>query len=222
MSWFFKPKRDAKPLGVDLGGKNGIKAEIEKMQGTIKKTSRTYQNDIKKYKEVAKLNEHLTKSYVANLKVIVDVSELLNSYTGVFNSMKEEFSKMETAAGRPLELSDFNYLENLTKSKMEDLNSEFSKQAVGLRRLYAEYGKPEELNRVLVAQGDIAKTVEDATEVYKTIKSSKSNSNASLSLTPSQNASTSTNATVSQQGGMKKKSHKKVVKKTVKSKPQKK
>ena len=221
MSWFFKPKKDTKPLGVDLGGKNGIKAEIEKMQGTIKKTSRTYQNDIKKYKEVAKLNEHLTKSYVANLKVIVDVSELLNSYTGVFNSMKEEFSKMETAAGRPLELSDFNYLENLTKAKMDDLNSEFSKQAVGLRRLYAEYGKPEELNRVLVAQGDIAKTVEEATDVYKTIKSSNSN-NSSLSLTSSQNASTSTNANVSQQGGKKTKSQKKVAKRVVKSKPQKK
>ena len=136
--------------------------------------------------------------------------------------MKEEFSKMETAAGRPLELSDFNYLENLTKAKMDDLNSEFSKQAVGLRRLYAEYGKPEELNRVLVAQGDIAKTVEEATDVYKAIKSSNSSKNSSLSLNSSHNASTSTNANVSQQGGMKKKSQKKVVKRVVKSKPQKK
>jgi hypothetical protein len=168
-NWFSKPQPDNKTLGVTLGNKEGIKAEIDKMQGSIVKTSKNYQDNIKKYKEIAKFNQHLTRSYIANMRVIVDVSELLNSYSSVFTSLKDEFGKMETAMGKSLDIGDFEYLHNLTKNKIENLNSEFTKQAEGLKRLYAQYGKPEELNRILVAQGDIQRVIENATQAYDTI-----------------------------------------------------
>ena len=170
-SWFFKPKKNNKTLGVNLGNGDGIKAEIDKMQGSIVKASRGYQNNIKKYKDIAQFNQHLTKSYVANMKVIVDVSELLNSYTGVFNSLKDEFAKMEEAMGRQLDKSDFEYLESLTKSKMEQLQTEFNKQASGIKKLYAQYGKPEELNRILLAQNDMRKALDSADTTYTNILS---------------------------------------------------
>lgn len=183
LSWFFKPKKDSKTLGVNLGNGEGIKAEIDKMQGSIVKASKGYQNNIKKYKEIAQFNQHLTRSYVANLKVIVDVSELLNSYTGVFNSLKEEFAKMEEAMGRQMDKSDFEYLESLTKSKMEYLNTEFNKQADGIKKLYTQYGKPEELNRILVAQNDMQKALEQANNTYASViadeKTVATNANAS-------------------------------------------
>jgi hypothetical protein len=168
-SWFFKPKNDEKTLGVTLGSKDNIKAEIDRMQGSIVKTSKTYQDNLKKYKEIAKLNQQLTKSYVANLKVIADVSELLNSYSGVFVSLKSEFGKMEEALGKPLDISDFEYLQSMTKSKIDNLNTEFIKQTDGLKKLYAQYGKPEELNRILVAQGDIKKVIENASRTYDNV-----------------------------------------------------
>lgn len=168
-SWFFKPKNNNKTLGVNLGSGDGIKAEIDKMQGSIVKASRGYQNNIKKYKDIAQFNQHLTRSYVANMKVIVDVSELLNSYTGVFNSLKDEFAKMEEAMGRQLDKSDFEYLESLTKSKMEELQNEFNKQANGIKKLYTQYGKPEELNRILLAQTDMQKALDNADLTYKNI-----------------------------------------------------
>lgn len=168
-SWFFKPKNDEKTLGVTLGSKDNIKAEIDRMQGSIVKTSKTYQDNLKKYKEIAKLNQQLTKSYVANLKVIADVSELLNSYSGVFVSLKSEFGKMEEALGKPLDITDFEYLQSMTKSKIDDLNTEFIKQTDGLKKLYAQYGKPEELNRILVAQGDIKKVIENASRTYDNV-----------------------------------------------------
>lgn len=203
LGWFSRPKNNSKTLGVTLGTQDGVKAELDKMQGAIKKTSKTYQEDIKKYKEIAKFNQHLTKSYVANLKVIVDVSELLNSYSGVFNSLKEEFSKMETAVGRPLELSDFEYLENLTRSKMDDLNTEFSKQTDGLKKLYTQYGRAEELNRILLAEGDVKRTVDDATATLQNLKqttpikvNSSVGTNANL-LASNANVNVNTNSTAS-------------------------
>lgn len=170
MSWFFKTKTNEKTLGTSLGNQESIKAEIDRMQGSIVKTSKTYQDNIKKYKEIARLNQQLTKSYVANLKVIADVSELLNSYSNVFSSLKSEFGKMEDALGKPLDLTDFDYLQSLTRSKIDTLNTEFVKQTDGLKKLYAQYGKAEELNRIIVAQGDIQKIITNATQTYKEIE----------------------------------------------------
>jgi hypothetical protein len=184
-SWFTRPKKE-KTLGVNLGSGNGIKAEIDKMQGSIVKASRGYQTNIKKYKEIAQFNQHLTRSYVANLKVIVDVSELLNSYTSVFNSLKDEFSKMEESMGKELDKSDFEYLESLTKSKAEELNVQFNTQADKIKRLYAQYGKPEELNRILLAQNDMQKTIEQANQTYASV--------SAVSETTKGNASNSSNA----------------------------
>jgi hypothetical protein len=170
MSWFFKSKPDNKTLGTSLGSQESIKAEIDKMQGSIVKTSKTYQDNIKKYKEIARLNQQLTKSYVANLKVIADVSELLNSYSNVFTSLKSEFGKMEEALGKPLDISDFEYLQSLTRNRIDTLNAEFVKQTDGLKKLYAQYGKAEELNRIIVAQGDIQKIITNTTQTYKDIE----------------------------------------------------
>lgn len=170
MSWFFKSKPNNKTLGTSLGSQESIKAEIDKMQGSIVKTSKTYQDNITKYKEIARLNQQLTKSYVANLKVIADVSELLNSYSNVFTSLKSEFGKMEEALGKPLDISDFEYLQSLTRNRIETLNTEFIKQTDGLKKLYAQYGKAEELNRIIVAQGDVQKIISNATQTYKGIE----------------------------------------------------
>lgn len=175
MNWFNKPTTP--PLGASLSSLDGVKAEINKMQGSIVKTSRNYTENIKKYKEIAKLNEQLTKSYIANLKVIVDVSELLNSYSSVFKSLKDEFSKMEAALGKPLDVADFEYLTNLTKNKIETLNTEFIKQSDNLKKLYSQYGKPEELDRVLMAQSNVQKVINTASDAYKALESSSSEKN---------------------------------------------
>lgn len=175
MNWFSKPKNT--PLGTSLSSLDGVKAEIGKMQGSIVKTSKSYTENIKKYKEIAKLNEQLTKSYIANLKVIVDVSELLNSYSTVFKSLKDEFSKMEAALGKPLDITDFEYLSNLTKDKIETLNLEFMKQSDNLKKMYSQYGKPEELDRVLMAQSNVQKVINSASDTYKAIENQSSDEN---------------------------------------------
>lgn len=170
LSWFFKSnKNDNKQLGETLASTDNIKAEIANMQGNIVKTSKAYRDNIKKYKDIAKFNQHLTKSYVNNMKVIVDVSELLNSYASVFNSLRDEFGKMEAAVGKTLNITDFEYLENLTQDKIESLNAEFQKQAHGIKKLYAEYGKPDELNRILLAQGDVQRVIENASDTYASL-----------------------------------------------------
>lgn len=168
-SWWNKDNTTDKQLGSELTVKEGVKAEIEKFQGDIIKTSRTYQNNIKKYKEIAKFNEELTKNYVQNWLVFKDVSEMLSGFMGVFKSLQEEFSKMEEATGKPVNTTDFDYLANITKNKIETLNIEINKQAENLKKVYTEYGRPEELNRIIVAQGNMNKLINNATNTYNKV-----------------------------------------------------
>lgn len=180
MTNWFKSQMNGKPLGATLSTGEDVKEEISKMQTSISKASKNYQDNITKYKEVAKFNQHLTRSYMANLKVIVDVSELLNSYASVFTSLKTEFGKMDSALGKGLDLTDFEYLQNLTKSKIDDLNNQFSKQSEGLKKLYTMYGKPEELNRVIVAQAELQKMIDSAGETYQNLAGAQANAQGQL------------------------------------------
>jgi hypothetical protein len=167
-SWFTgrTSAADKKPMGAELGTKEGVKAHIQKLQGNVVKTSRIVQNNLEKYKEIKKLNEEITKSYLQNLVVFRDVNEMLQSCLGVFKSLEEEFGKLEEATGRELNTTDFDYLTNMTRSKIDALNTELNKQAEVLKKVYTTYGRPEELNRMILAQSNMNKVVDDASVAY--------------------------------------------------------
>jgi hypothetical protein len=167
-SWFTgrTTTGDKKAMGTELGTKEGVKAHIQKLQGNVVKTSRIVQNNLEKYKEVKKLNEEITKSYLQNMVVFRDVNEMLQSCLGVFKSLEEEFGKLEEATGRELNTADFDYLTNMTRSRIDSLNTELNKQAEVLKKVYSMYGRPEELNRLILAQSNMNKVVDDASVAY--------------------------------------------------------
>lgn len=167
-SWFTgrTSAEDKKTMGSELGTKEGVKAHIQKLQGNVIKTSRIVQNNLEKYKEIKKLNEEITKSYLQNLVVFRDVNEMLQSCLGVFKSLEEEFSKLEEATGHELNTTDFDYLTNMTRSKIDALNTELNKQTEVLKKVYTMYGRPEELNRMILAQSNMNKVVDDASVAY--------------------------------------------------------
>jgi hypothetical protein len=101
--------------------------------------------------------------------VFRDVNEMLQSCLAVFKSLEDEFSKLQEVTGRELNITDFDYLNNITRSKMESLNTELNKQAEVLKNVYSMYGRPEELNRIILAQSNMHKVVEDATTTYNKI-----------------------------------------------------
>ena len=168
-SWFTRASSDKKPMGVELGTKEGVKAQMQKLQGNVVRTSRIVQNNLEKYSEIKKLNEELTKSYVQNLVVFRDVNEMLQSCLNVFKSLEEEFTKLQEVTGRELNTTDFDYLNNLTRSKIDSLSNELNKQAEMLKNVYTTYGRPEELNRIILAQSNMKKIVEDATITYNKV-----------------------------------------------------
>lgn len=174
-------------------GNKALSAEISEVGQKFVKTNTKYRTEIDKYKKIAEFNKKLSSSYIANIHAIVDVSKLLNDYALFFNILKEEINKTEGQIGT-LQASDIQYLENLTKAKMDEFSSKFIEQSEKVRGLYTKYGQEEEAKTISSAQEQLKNTVTNAGITYQSLL----------------------NSTKSSAGGASKK--KRVIKKTIKPK----
>ena len=62
-----------------------------------------------------------------------------------------------------MKLEDFQYLENLTRSKLDQLRNTFGEQATGVKALYEKYGNPEAarlLDETLKKSADISSSAD--------------------------------------------------------------
>jgi len=141
----------------------GIPSDLEKVKGNILKTNKVYREELTKYREIAAFNEQLSKGYVRNLEAMVDVSRILNYYIDIFNVIREEFDKNDKMLdGTTLTTNQINYLERLTKSKIDELNNKFMVETEKLKKLYNQYGQQQELARIVEAQNNLSATTQGA------------------------------------------------------------
>lgn len=158
-------------LGYKVATNAGISREFENIKGTIEKTNKKYREEISKYKEIAKLNEHISKGYLKNLDAMIDVSKILNYYVEIFNILKVELDKNDRVLGdTSLKLEDISYLERLTKNKVDELGAQFMNETEQLKKLYTAYGKTQELGRVNEAQNSFRTTAAATTDAVTKIK----------------------------------------------------
>lgn len=162
MSFLFS-KTPNSSFGYKVNSMDGIPSDLEKVKGNIIKTSKVYRDELVKYREIAAFNEQLSKGYIRNLEAMVDVSRILNYYSDIFNVLREEFEKNDKMLeGSTLTASQISYLERLTKSKMDELNSKFMVESEKLKKLYTQYGQTQEHARIVEAQSNLGITSEGA------------------------------------------------------------
>lgn len=173
MSFFFgspKPSSNSS-FGYKLMGDAGLPRDLENLKGNIVTANKKYREELTKYREVAKFNQQLSTSYVRNLEAMVDVSRILNYYVEIFSLFKEEFEKNEALIGTSLKTSDISYLERLTRSKLDELNSKFIVETDKLKKIYSQYGRQEELSRVNEAQSSLRSISDGAETTMASIRS---------------------------------------------------
>ena len=162
MSFFGLFNSDPSKLGVNLTGDNKpLTQEISLVGDKIVKQNRKVNNELNKFKQMSELNKKLSQSYQQNLVVMVDISKLLNSYASFFDLLKIELEKNEKSLG-DLQLTDIQYIENLTREKMQTFNNEFSNQATRVKDLYRKYGQTDELNRITQIENKLPEVSSEA------------------------------------------------------------
>lgn len=149
-------------------GNKALSAEITEVGQKFVKTNKKYRDEIDKYKKIADLNKKLSSSYIANIHAMVDVSKLLNDYAFFFNLLKDEIATTEGQIGT-LKQEDIQYLENLTKAKMDEFSNRFMEQSDKVKILYNKYGQNEEVQRIASAQETFKGTIGDVSTTYQSL-----------------------------------------------------
>lgn len=168
MSWLFGPAArpaDSTTFGYNIEKKDTV-AQMHGIKDRMKTTTNKYIGELDKYKEVARFNKQLSKSYIANLDVMVDVSKILNMYVETIEFIKKQIERAEQALGKPLDANDLAYLSQLTKENINTLYTKFFEETNKLSQLFAN--NPEfrpELERVQKAQTEMRGTPELASNV---------------------------------------------------------
>lgn len=175
MSSFFQFARPSQKdagstFGVKINTTQGLPTELDAVKGNIVRASKKYREELSKYRELAAFNEQLSKGYLRNLEAMVDVSKVLNQYVEIFNVLKTEFEENDKLFGTSLTSNDINYLEELTKSKMDTLNNRFKEETSKLKELYTAYGRKDEMQRVLEAENTLQSTIDNADKTFNSLK----------------------------------------------------
>lgn len=145
------PPPPEKRMGEIKDDKN-IGEQLQELKGKVERTMNKNKTELKNYRELSKFNETLSKSYVANLKIIVDISNLLNGYNEFFDLFKTKLAEIDQELGIPISSDDFDYMKKLTADQMVSLNDVFKKETTNLKRMYARYGKQKEYQELETAE----------------------------------------------------------------------
>jgi hypothetical protein len=169
---FFGNPAPTNRLG-SLGDGRNINEQLHALKGRVDTTMLKNKAELKKYRELSKFNEQLSQSYVANLRIIVDISNLLNSYNEFFEIFKTRLAEIDQELGIPISSDDFDYLRRLTTEQMSQLNTIFKNETMNLKRMYSRYGRQKEYNDVEMAERLYDQTKSAGETAYVAIKSAQ-------------------------------------------------
>jgi hypothetical protein len=168
---FFKPS--SSPTGVAFGvnlpvNNKSLSAEINDVSESFIKTNKNYRDEINKYKQIANFNKNLSKSYIANVTAMIDVSKLLNDYSIFFDILKNEISNTSNSVGS-IDAQEIDYLKNLTKDKLDELINVFKTQTDKVKTIYKKFGQMDELNTIESAQNLMSAVSDNAKTTYSSL-----------------------------------------------------
>jgi len=110
-------------------------------------TTKTKEKDLhSKVTALTEINKNVTESYNVSLKIIVDVTKLLNQYMLYFNEIDKVINSLTENNNTNLSLTN-NYFENinkLTSEKIDELTNNFKKQIDSVKTIYSRNNLPTE------------------------------------------------------------------------------
>lgn len=195
-----KPKEEIS-FGANLPiGTKALASKVKDVSDRLTQSHKKYRSEIEKYKQIAEFNKKLSSSYLANLDAMLDVSTLLNEYTEFFDKLVDALNQSDATIDE-LSLKDIAYLRDLTKDKLDDFSTKFTKETKKAIDLFTQFEEPVKAKHVERAQESLASTITNAGVVLEKV----TNANKQ------QNANKTSNSTKSQSGGRKASARKRVV-----------
>lgn len=128
---------------------NDMIDKLNKMDKFKKKldTTKIKEKDLNsKVNSLTEINKNVTESYNVSLKIIVDVTKLLNQYMLYFNEIDKVINSLNDSDNTTLTLTN-NYFDNinkLTSEKIDELTNNFQNQIDSVKTIYTKNNLPTE------------------------------------------------------------------------------
>jgi len=115
--------------------KNKIKSVLAKSSTSAKKLA-------KQNTSLIEINNNISESYNVSLKIIVDVTKLLNQYMIYFNEIEKLISGFSNETSNSLNNDYFLHINKITSEKIDELSNNFKTQVDSLKEVYIKNDLP--------------------------------------------------------------------------------
>ena len=120
--------------------------ELDKFKKKLDTTKIKEKDLNSKVNSLTEINKNVTESYNVSLKIIVDVTKLLNQYMLYFNEIDKVINSLNDSNNTTLSLAN-NYFDNinkLTSEKIDELTNNFKNQIETVKTIYSKNNLPTE------------------------------------------------------------------------------
>ena len=122
-------------VGFNVRPTEGTATDLIKVRDKMKKLSDSYVSKLEQYKERQKKFKELANGYVHNLRLVFDVSKVLNLYMDTFEKISSDLSHSEEAL-RHLNPDDLKTLKELTKGSLYNMSGSLLEEVNKLRSIF--------------------------------------------------------------------------------------
>lgn len=113
-------------LGNNIENNDQLMVKVTNLSDKIQRKKNQFQSMKTKIDKLSKLNHTLTSGYELSLKMVVDVSKLLQNYTKMFDDLEITLKNLDDAMG--IQDVDIKYISELTKESIQKITTEFNEQ----------------------------------------------------------------------------------------------
>jgi predicted FMN-binding regulatory protein PaiB len=130
-------------LGKNIEDDDNLMVKVTTISDRISKKKTQFENMRTKIAKLTDLNTKLTHGYELSMKMVVDVSKLLQNYTKMFDDIEGMLASIDDNMG--IQQGDIKYISNLTKESIMKIRNEFNQQYPSILQALQQQGTKENI-----------------------------------------------------------------------------
>lgn len=171
---FFTGLNDSKKVISTIPTKGGpppinseLHTQIEQLKEAFQETQNKTKLQMNNLKKVTAFNEQLSKSYLGNLQVIIQISSLLTEIYSFIQVIRQSVDMLDQDVSASM---NFDYIQSLTRSNISSLHENFKKEIKTLKTIYTNVNMPTNIKQLEDAEQMMEKTVSNANTIFEEVK----------------------------------------------------
>ena len=160
-------------LGINVEESSSQREVLERLQNNLKKNNDKVKKFQGKITELRKFNNKLSDGFQLSLKMVVDVSDLLHRYVGIFEMLETLMTNIESTF--EFNEEDFRYIRDLTEKNIEDIRTKMNKQVDSMVVVFEKEGLSKQASELRKLKETSAEISLNASNISKTTPIIKSN-----------------------------------------------